>query len=828
MKEISLNGKWHLSGTAPDGESKELTAEVPGHVHLDLEREGIIPPVFWRDNADKCQWVEDWDWTYTREFDIPVGAPLDTALLEFEGLDTFATVSVNGVELGKAEDMFIVYRFELAGVLHEGTNTVTVSFDAIRRHTDGKPCLGGAFTHDRGYVRRMQCTFYWDWVERLVSYGIWRPVTVCFREKARVENISLLTRDLAPSSASLQVIIETDYSENYLCREQLEILAPDGKTVWCDSFEVWSHEVNLQCDIREPELWWPNGYGKQPLYTARVTLMTPESDLIEVRERRFGIRTVRVEQLQDLPGSREEAMTEYIHSCPSQWTRETDRIGQSFTLLVNGRRIFCTGGNWVPCDPFPSRITKERYDTAVRLAKGAGMNMLRSWGGGIYEPEEFFDACDREGILITQDFIFGCMSYPTDAEFYALVRREVTGQIKRLRTHPSLAWWTGNNEDSMCEAWDKRHCVDRVLTTEVIEPIVRALDPTRPFFPTSPFGGNSNLDNTRGDSHTSLWQKWEDEADYRECYRRAARFESEHTVCGTVPKHSLLKFMSEEDLTDPTNRIFEFHDKSFKDADPTLFMMLERHAKAQLGEYRNAQDRLLKLEYVQYETVRMALESRRRLKWYNGGILFWMYNDCWPAVGWSFIGYDLIPKAAWYACRRANRQVIASIADTPDHKTFEFHVLNNGNADKKGTMTVSVVSGNTRRELLKKSFVSLADRNAVVAATDRFDLADNEVLICELSGEVNDTAVYYPRQRIAEVDLGTARVSYHTDRQNGTVTFTSDGIALCVCVEGDILLDDNYFNIYPGQTKTVSYHTVNGFTIDDAEFYCLNGTIGGK
>lgn len=827
MNNISLNGSWRLTGTGPAGETKTLTATVPGQVHVDLEREGLIPPMFWRDNADDCQWVEHWHWTYEKDFELPAGAPPDTAELDFEGLDTFATVYVNGVEIGKAEDMFLAYRFDCGDLLHEGTNTVTVKFDTTEEHTEGLPELGGAFYTDRGYVRRMQCTFYWDWVERLVSYGIWRPVTLHFKKAARIETLSVLTRDIVPTSASLDAVIETSYEKDYLCREQLEIFDPDGALVWKDWFEVWAPTITMQVDLRDPRLWWPNGYGEQPIYTARLTLLTPEGEVIETRERTFGIRTVRVEQLQDQPGSPEEAASNKKKeiSKNGDWIHEFERSGMSFTVLVNGSRIFCTGGNWVPADPFPSRITAERYQTVIGLAGEAGMTMLRSWGGGIYEPEEFFDACDRTGILITQDFIFACMPYPKNEVFYDLVRREVTEQVKRLRSHPSLAWWTGDNEVSMGDAWDARGSMDRVRTCEVIEPIVRALDPTRPYFPTSPWNGNSNLDNTKGDSHSSPWGKWDENGDVREYYRLPTRFESEHIVAGIGPRHSLLKFMNEADFSDPENRIFEFHDKSFKGANPTLFQSLERYTKLLLGEYKNTDDRLLKLAFAQYEPVRLAIESRRRARWYNSGILFWMYNDCWPAVGWSLVGYDLIPKAGWYAAKRANRPIIASIADTEDHKTFTFHVLNNGICSASGTLTVSVVSGTERREILKKEFVSVAGENTLVATTEKFSLSDHEILIAELSGEVEDTAVYYPNQRITASDFGTAHVSYTVDPTAQTITFATDMPAIGVAVEGDLILSDNYFNLYPGKQKTVSYRTVDGFPLADAELYCLNGSV---
>ncbi len=831
MNKLSLNGSWQVTGVSPTGEIKTLTATVPGAIHLDLEREGIIPEMFWRDNAEACQWVEHWDWTYTREFEIPEGTVLENSIIEFGGLDTYADITVNGKFLGHTENMHTPYLFKGKDVLCIGQNTVTVSFKPYQNFIEGKRMdLPTAFNNaERNYVRRMQCTFYWDWVNRFITFGMWRDVTIHFYDKAHIEDIYVWTHDIAPTSASLQITLDTAYEdEAYLCRESVEILSPSGACVWADDFTVFDRQIHLQADIATPELWWPNGYGEHPLYKLVVKLYSPEGDLIDAKACDFGIRTVRIEQVVDEVGGPYYEESKKMRRL-DEGNKMGKRPGSGFILLVNGVRIFAKGGNWVPADPFPSRVTPEKYDHLIRLAAEANMTVLRCWGGGIYEPQAFFDACNRYGVMISQDFQFACAHYPEDDEaFMANVRREIPIVIKQLRNNPALAWWSGNNENACHYNWDDRHACDRRIAREALYPSLAMYDPSRPFMPASPYKGYGNTDCTTGDGHMSWW--WNTEDDYREMNKIVGRFQSESALEGTPLKFSLRRFMAESDFDGTGNDdMFEYHvkDNPHKaEGAPTLFQLLGMQSDIAMGPYKDSDDRILKYAYVQYEWTRISTESVRRAKWYNAGVQFWMYNDCWPAVGWSMVDWYGIPKAAWYAAKAANTPVAASVIDTDDKSGYKFYVMNDSGKDARGVMTAFVQAfDGGRRALFTKEFVSRANENEVLyqASNEEVALAKNEVIVCEIAGDCVSHRAYYYATKPADMTLADTTLSYTaTGTEEGTITLKCTEYARIVVIEGDLVTSDNYFDMLPGEEKTITYRTMNHFDVKAAKIYCQN------
>lgn len=465
-RSIALTGAWQLEGEGIDPKGKEasiaIDAQVPGHVHQDLLAAGLIADPGYRKQADDCQWVEHWRWTYSRTFELERLEP-GRPLLEFEGLDTYAEIEVNGIRLARTDNMFVRYRFDVSGLLREGTNELVVRFRTVAEGIAGKSYagLGAAFTNERLFVRRMQCTFGWDWVGRLVSYGIWRPVRLVFEDVAAIEDLFVYTKALDARGASLAVAVETRSRTEAPLRLSLAIADPSGSIVWQAERRSDGGKLELTADLTEPELWWPAGYGDQAQYRL-VAKLYGSSGLLDERSRSFGIRTVRIEQLPDREGSPEARLTAKLRAQETArdetadnpdgmvWEANGDRPGSGFRLLVNGLPIFCKGANWVPCDPFPSRVPDTHYAHLLTLARDAGMTMLRCWGGGIYEPEPFWDWCDRLGIVVVQDFMMACGTYPeADRDWTASLRAEIEGAIRALRNHPSLVWWNGDNENGM-------------------------------------------------------------------------------------------------------------------------------------------------------------------------------------------------------------------------------------------------------------------------------------------------------------------------------------------------------------------------------------------
>jgi beta-mannosidase len=809
-----------------------IEARVPGHVHLDLLREKLIPDPFWRDQADQCQWVEQGSWVYEREFDVPSERIGVAASLCFDGLDTYAAIYLNGELLGRTANMFVSHRFEVGALLRPRSNTLRVCFGSIWDHVGNKPrdaeC---AFENqERLYVRRMQCTFHWDWVNRFVSAGIWRSVTLRFHGRAELRDILVSTRELrrradgSLSDAVLRIRCEAERFAAGNLVAKIELLGPDAEQVWAREvpFDPTRPEIELEAVFSHPRLWWPNGLGEQSLYQARVCLCDEASGTeFDRRELNFGVRTVQIERRADAPGSAEEARTRELRARhPERDARNGDAPGESFAVVVNGERIFCKGANWVPADPWPSRITESHYERLLSLAHDAHVNCLRAWGGGIYEPEAFWRACDRLGILVAQDFQTACGHYPEhDPDFMAAMRAEIPAAIRLLRNHPSLAWWIGDNENGMKFDFDDPATAGRRIAEEIARPSLRELDPDRPFEPTSPFGGRPNNCQTIGDTHLSAlphnqagferdwrgYRRWIDES--------IGRFNSECVTAGAPPLRSLRRFMSESDIADPHSPLWYFHTKDNPYTDVRLFDVQRKSAEKLFGPLLRGADFVPRLEYLQYEFARLTIESARRWKGYNQGLLFWMFNDCWPATGWSFVDYYGIPKAAWYAMKRGFAPVIVVIEEAGER--YRIWVCN----DRRQAVDVELEirrvawSAGTGGEAVRRlRFEAPANASTVALelSKDEFPPTREGVLVCGLRvPEGEGPRAWHFDGLPGEMKPPPTKLCWaanpDTDGRSGMLEIQSSSYARVVTIDGEVDLSDNYFEMLPGERRVVSW-----------------------
>ena len=809
-RRVSLDGKWEITGRDPTGKERPLSlrGRVPGQVHVDLMAQGLIPDPFWRDQAEQCQWVETWDWCYRRSFIIPENALTGWDVLQFDGLDTFATISLNGDRLGQTDNMFVPHWFEAGPYLRLGHNHIEVLFQAPARALADKPMgrYSSCFANDRVYARKMQCSYGWDWVHRFVSAGIWRSVRLVSFEHARVDDLFIHTKSLEQEGAIVQVEYTVERRSDDAISATVEIRDPKGRCVWSAVNDTTGGSRKLTAHIRQPRPWWPNGMGDQPLYTCAVTLSLPDGTVIDQRRIRFGIRTVDIEEIPDKQGS-------------------------TFTLLVNGRRVFAKGANWVPADPFPSRIPDAHYERLIRLAQDAHMNMLRAWGGGIYEPAVFWDACDRMGIMVTQDFLLACAEYPEeDPDFLKGLRKEFRQAIKLLRNHPSLVWWSGNNELGMNADPDSPF-PGKKLAQEVSGSLCRVLDPSRPFLPTSPFGGVPNNSPDAGDCHRSAWYDSEfmhsDMRRYRERIAKCSgRFVSEYAVPGAPPLRTLLKFMSAADLVDPEARMWEYHTKDNPYSgidDLTHFRMLERTAEQLYGVTQDPQAKLRHMEYVQCEWARLTAESLRRRKFDCSGLLFWMYNDCWPASGWSAVDYYGIAKAGYYGMKRGFRPVIVVIE--PRHRDLGIWVCSDLPEPTNCSLDVRFQPWSGAPAWKRKTRRRVPGNAAVqVDEVPKGQVGDDGVLVCTLACESNHDRAIYHRGMPREMALPTALldVSQTNTGRHGTVTVATHCYARVVTLDADLDFSDNYFDLLPGEKQTISWSSPSGKFAGDVPVTCWN------
>ncbi len=510
MQFISLNGAWRFREAGPgDVDSDPLRGEwipasVPGCVHTDLMAAGRIPDPFQRMNVAAVKWVAEKDWLYVREFDV--GAALlqnDRVELVCEGLDTFAAVVLNGREIARVENAFHEHVFEVKDALCEGTNTLAVRFDSSNRVATGRQQqygkLPSSFFGPAPYARKPQYATGWDWGPVLPSCGVWRDIFLRAFNTARIESVHAPVQ-VDGDTGTVRVSVEVKCAGDAPLALEA-VLSREGKAV--ASAEVGDVRgcANVELRAEHPYLWWPAGSGDPDLYDLSVCLRAGDKEL-DRRELRVGFRTCEVE-------------------------RTPDAEGESFIFRINGRRIYCKGANWIPADSFPSRIPREKYRELLEMAVDQNANMLRVWGGGIYEPDLFYDLCDELGLMVWQDFMFSCADYPDLDWFHGLVRAEAASAVKRLRNHPSLVLWCGNNENQWAHeewGWPAKFSAEKIYH-DILPETCQRLDPTRLYWPSSPYGGPKASCETHGDTHD--WNVWHRGRDY-DVYRKSrARFVSE-------------------------------------------------------------------------------------------------------------------------------------------------------------------------------------------------------------------------------------------------------------------------------------------------------------
>ncbi|GAA3997610.1 glycoside hydrolase family 2 TIM barrel-domain containing protein [Deinococcus rubellus] len=649
---LALHSGWQFKARNPHtsltddfaSSSDWAAASIPGTVHQDLLATGqILDPNFGL-NEQGVQWVGETDWLYRLEFDAAKLENGQHADLCFDGLDTFAQVWLNGELILASENMFVPRRVSVAGKLREGKNGLHLLFaSALRRGQEIEAELGKRHLWNgdssRLYVRKAQYHYGWDWGPVLMTAGLWRGVRLEVYT-ARLDELACavsLSDDLKRAEFPVSVNVVGQMSGNV----RLELLGPDGVTVASEMLPA-AGTIEHTFSVENPALWWSAGSGEQPLYTVRAALDGGGSS-----ELRVGVRSIKLVQE---PVAGEE--------------------GSSFFFEVNGTPIFCGGANWIPDDNFLPRITPQRYRTRLTQARDAHMVMIRVWGGGIYEDDAFYDACDELGLLVWQDFMFACGMYPAHAAFQASIREEAEVAVKRLRHHASLALWCGNNEDYQIAGsvgaygpGSDESKFDALSTYEELLPEVCArLNPSTQYWPGSAYGGPDSTSQTVGDRHT--WDVWHSAmAPYQDYPKYEGRFVSEFGM-QSLPSLALLESATAPEERFPASRTLEHHNKA-GDGPRRLNVYIGDTVRvpADLTGYVYAS------QLVQAEAMLSAYRGWRR-RWGSAGkravsgALVWQLNDCWPVTSWAIIDSSGQAKPAYYAIKRALTPISVGLALT--------------------------------------------------------------------------------------------------------------------------------------------------------------------
>lgn len=802
MVKQFLENNWTLNNE----KIGELDATVPGCVHTDLLNAGVIKDLYWRDNNKQYEWIENEDFVYKCTFDAKES---NDAVLVFEGLDTYCDIYLNGEIIGSADNMFIPHEFNIGGKLRERDNALEVRFRSPIKEVADRPALEGAFTTERLHTRRLQCTYGWDWVDRFVTCGVYRPVYIRYASDMYVDSVYVVTENIDEFSAQICVEIElANFKAGGLVN--IDVVSPEGDIVNSAEFYCKEPKAVRRFDITEPQLWYPLGYGEHPLYTLVCTVND------NVHTETFGIRTLKVLQIPDKEGSDYYNLAKTLQEGEIGQIMDKNTTYSGFQPVVNGKKILCCGANWVPCEPFPSAETTEKIDKLIDLACKMNLNMLRVWGGGLFENKHFYDCCDRAGILVTQDFLMACGTYPENEEwFIESQRREAEFAVKYLRNHPSLAWWSGDNENATEASEDMEEYRGRKATIGAIAPAIYQYDHSRMFLPSSPYGGKTYASLTSGTTHNTNYIDRmfnyfynSDCVDYKEYLGQfSARFIAEEPVFGAISRKSALRFMEESDILDPEQTILRHHTKNNAWLEHEVFDYITTFALKALGTPRDAEDRYFKYKYIQFEWFRIVFENMRRNIGFCNGLVFWMFNDCWPAsLGWSILDYYCMPKAAFYQFRRCAAPLVSSV--TCDGINYSVTLSNS----RFKTVTAKGCAyrfdkTNMVEAAEKYEFDITADAYSASAVKLPWSVDENCVIVCDIDCDGFSDRSFYKHGDLSIHNCNDAlRIVARDDK---SITVSSESYIHAVEFEGNCLFSDNYFSLLPGEEKTVTWECLD-------------------
>lgn len=833
----SLTGAWQFRQA---NSNEWLPAQVPGGVHTDLLRLERIPDPFVADNEKRVQWVAETDWEYRHTFSPNLELlSCDRVFLVGNGLDTLAEVRLNGQLLGKTDNMFRQYHWEVKSLLREGENELVVTFSSPIQYITPKmaerPLPGVSQAIPGGpYLRKAPCQFGWDWGPQLPPVGIWQDICLEGYTQARLTDVHLCQqhRD-GQVTLKAAVTLERWQEEAEPLSAVLRVTGPDGAGLEAEA-PVSGDSQALEVIIARPQLWWPNGYGDQPLYQVEVVLKarTQECDRWTYR---VGLRTIELRQ-------------------------EEDEWGESFTFVVNGVPIFAKGSNWIPADSFPTRLTVERLEMLIGAAAASHQNMLRVWGGGFYEEERFYDLCDKYGILVWQDFIFSCSVYPLDNKrFVEQVQREVAENVRRLRHRASLALWCGNNEmEQGWETWgwaefeyerevkalaekapELRHFLSSLRRRPLVDgwqglrdayetffhttlpAWVAQYDPDTAYWPSSP-SSNTPFHNAngqeQGDAH--YWEVWHGRRPFTAYRDQYPRFMSEFGFQSLPPLPTVSTYASEADWN-MTSYIMEHHQKNDSGNGLIIAQMT--------NTFRMPKDfpALVYLSMVlQAEGIRYGVEHWRRNMHRISGTLYWQLNDCWPVASWSSLDYFGRWKALHYAARRFYAPVLLSVEDTSSR--MGLHVTSDLTGPWAGTVrwTLESLGG----EVLEagEEPVTAAPLSSTHIRTLDFadrvsdDTRRNLIFVAELWQGENRIALnissFVASKHLLLAEPGLV-VEVSQAGEQLVIQLTAQSLARFVelSLDGaDVVFSDNYFDLPAGRTLRLTCPLPAGWTISQA------------
>jgi len=785
VEKHTLHANWQFKNL---NETLWLPATVPGNVFSDLLNNERIPNPFVGNNEHQVQWVSEQSWEYQTQFSVDKQTLQKTNhRLSFEGLDTYASVYLNDSLILKTNNAFRKWDADVTSLL-KGENTLKIIFEPTHIFEEAeKKQLGYELPEgNRIFSRKAQFQYGWDWGPKLNTAGIWRDVYLESWNIAKMEDVYVKQLSLTDELAQLEVEIAIASSET--AELDLEVLVSE-KVIYTQKANVSQayHLWKIPFTIENPKRWWPHNLGEPFLYDFEIRLKQ-KNKLLDVKRIKKGLRTI-----------------EHI--------AEKDTIGESFYFKINGVPVFMKGANYIPQNSFQSEVSDHHYEQLINDVVASNMNMLRVWGGGIYENDIFYQKCDEKGILVWQDFMFACAMYPGDDDFLNNVQQEVIDNVKRLRNYSSIALWCGNNENS--EGWQRWGWQDGRSESEkqeIWKNYLKVFDSILPntvlqltdvdYWETSPkFGRGDARYTTEGDAHD--WWIWHDGHPFEDLEKKVPRFMSEFGFQG-FPSFEVIQFINQSDSIDITSEGFKNHQKH-----RIGFERIKEYMERDFPVPENAEDYVYVSQLLQAYGIGKGIEAHRRARPYTMGSLYWQLNDCWPAVSWSSIDFFGNWKALHYQAKRSFENVLISSEIKND--TLQVYIVNDELKAHQGDVKVEVIDfeGNKLQEYSKSVLINPNSSDLYLKIPVKgYSIVANRIVFVATFND-KQSLFYLVKPKKLMLPYGEIKQSVREVYGGFEITLTSQvlqkNVFLYASEKGSF--SDNFFDLLPGEQKGVFFKT---------------------
>ena len=768
-------------------DSSWLPATIPGTVHTDLLNNKIITDPFFGSNEKQLQWIENEDWEYKTTFLISKEELTNEhCILEFEGLDTYAEVFLNGKQILVANNMFRTWNIDVKNSVLIGKNEMKIIFSsAVKKGKEEAAKLPYVMPGDeKVFTRKAQYQYGWDWGPRFVTAGIWKKVQLHFWNSAMITNVKYNQKALTDSYAELEFSINI---QSAIIGKFQIVINDKSEDIQLQKGE---NVVTIPYSIQNPKRWWPNGLGEANLYSFEIYLIGNNQNS-DKKQLKIGLRTIELIQ-------------------------EKDAIGQSFYFKVNGIPVFMKGANYIPPDSFLPRTTDSIYKSVVKNAVEANMNLLRVWGGGVYAEDIFYDECDKNGILVWQDFMFACAMYPGDKAFLDSVKNEVIDNVTRLQNHPCIALWCGNNE--IDEGWHNwgwqkqfKYTLEqetsiwndyKKLFQELIPQTLGELLSTNEnrYWSSSPsIGWGKKESLTQGDSH--YWGVWWGMEPFEMYEKKVGRFMSEYGFQG-MPNWETFKSFTNEDELNLNSEAVKNHQKH-----PTGYATIQSYMEREYKIPKSFEDYTYVSQLVQAEGMKTAIEPHRRAKPNCMGTLYWQLNDCWPVTSWSSVDYFGRWKAFHYQVKRSFENVLISIKE--DEDDYKVYIINDDFNTFKGDLSIILYDFNGKKIIEINEPITCNENSAELKiAIPKINFKKykkvNTVLSVSFTSKNKTTKSLFYFVKPKDLNLSKPNIKIKVVDSN-TIEISTDVLAKNVFLtQGNAFFSDNYFDLLPNEKRNIS------------------------